>query len=112
MSKWFRENIIFAIINALILIILSVVGFSVMQVVNAMDNKAEKSQVNLQFDEAMKARSSISIKIDKQSEYINEQNRLQDEALAKILLERDKINTIILTELGYIKRRVDRIPTK
>jgi len=44
--------------------------------------------------------------------YVDDQNKAQDIALDKRLSERDKINTIILEELGYIKRRVDRIPTK
>jgi len=44
--------------------------------------------------------------------YVDDQNKAQDIALEKRLSERDKINAIILEELGYIKRRVDRIPTK
>lgn len=112
MADWWRKNMILAIINLIILAVTSIVGLGVMRVVNAMDNKAEKAEVNLQFNEAMTARRTILRSVDKQTEYINEQNRLQDEALEKRLLERDKINSIILNELSYIKKRVDKIPTK
>lgn len=56
----------------------------------------------------------LKCKIDSKADkaYVDDQNEAQDKAIDQRFSERDKINSIILEELGYIKRRVDKIPTK
>ena len=77
-----------------------------------MDDKVDKTEVSILFEEAKTQRQVLHVDIKSQNEYINQQNKLQDESLEKRFAERDKINAMILNELIYIKKRVDRIPTK
>ena len=67
---------------------------------------------DLTSDAAEKKALQDAIKCKADRSYVDSQNDAQDEALNKRFQERDRINAIILEELGYIKRRVDKIPTR
>ena len=50
MGAWFKQNMIFVIINTLILIIMSVIGWNVRAMVLDMDNKVDKDELKLVID--------------------------------------------------------------
>ena len=83
------------------IIIALIVSFSGVFMAFKLNNNAEHDA---------ELRQSIECRAKKT--YVDQQNKAQDESLNKRLQERDKMNTVILEELSYIKHRVDRIPTK
>lgn len=105
MADWFKKNIIFVIINSLISIVLIVIGFSVTRVVSAMDNKAEKAEVAIEFENIESEIKALVKKDDDTLEYVDDQNTKQDEA-------RDKMDELVLKRLDYIISRVDKMSTK
>lgn len=64
MAEWFKKNIIIIIINAIITIVLSIIGFSVTRVVAELDNKANKTEVARQFETSKAELKTISVRID------------------------------------------------
>lgn len=45
MSEWFKKNMIMVIINALILLIISVIGYNVQAAVSTINQKADRAEV-------------------------------------------------------------------
>ena len=64
MAEWFRKNLIMVVINAIITIVLSVIGFSVSRVVAEMDRKPDRVEVNEKFETARAEREVIKTRVD------------------------------------------------
>lgn len=75
------------------------------EIKDALKLKADTEQVDGQIEGLKK--SDLLLK-----NYVDDQNKTQDAVWNQRLAERDKVNKIILEELNYIRRRVDKIPTK
>ena len=84
--------------NAAISVIVAISGICIAASLTA--SAASKKDVEMQL------RSKADVV------YVDKQNKTQDDAIETRLVERDKVNAIILKELSYIRNRVDLIPTR
>lgn len=78
MAEWFRKNIIIIVLNAIITIVLSIIGVSVKRVVASLDDKPSRVEVNIQFETAKAERNTLEVKI-------NAVEKASDEKLEMIL---------------------------
>jgi hypothetical protein len=76
MGTWFKQNFIFVVINTLILLIISIIGWNVRAMVLDMDNKASKDDLKHEVQLLTKEDEKINIKVDNNSKDIDDVKKL------------------------------------
>lgn len=102
--EWFKKNLVMVIINGIITILLSIVGFSLHRAIASIDNKATKTELNQQIETLEKTFSGKFLTVDEKFTTVDTKIQAADKKIDAVKNTTDEKLELILIQIDALRK--------